>query len=359
MLAISPPDQPLSRDLLDSPGGFAWWYMDLVDDDGNGCVLIWSFGLPFLPGRESAARRGQAERAGDRPSLNVAIYRQGRPALYLLQELDPSQADWPADGGRVRLGQSTLHTELSGGERVVHMAIDAALPSGARLTGQVSMRGRGVKLADSAGHDPHHQWSPLCTAAVGRATFSVDGRPILDVQGRGYHDRNGSTAPLGSLGISHWIWGRAPTADGERIWYLLWPERGEPEAWGLQVASDGRTQVLPDLQVRLRGARRGIFGLPWWRTVELRHGGAPWLLVAHASTVDLGFFYGRWIVRATDPTGHVGTGIGEAVRPGRVDRWWNRWLVRMAVHRAQGPNSPFLPLFAGVRGRLPALEVSA
>jgi len=279
--------------------------------------------------------------------------------LYLLQEVAPNAAAWPADGGTVRIGRSKLHTRLSGGERVVDMALDCDLPRGQRLVGTVSLRGPGIRLDGPAGTDPHHQWSPLCTAAVGRADLAVDGRPILQVEGRAYHDRNGSTAPLGALGIAHWIWGRAPSAGGERIWYLLWPERGEPEAWGLQVAPDGRAEVIADLRVTLRGARRGIFGMPWWREVALDRDGRPWLRVEHASTVDLGFFYGRWIVRATDPTGHVGVGVGEAVRPSRVDRWWNRWLVGMAIHRVHGPNSPFLPLFAGVRRPLPELEASA
>jgi carotenoid 1,2-hydratase len=358
MMAIAQPERPLPPSLLDAPGGFAWWYLDLVDTEGNGCVLIWSFGLPFLPGRESAARRGRPERAGDRPSLNVAIYRDGKVALYLLQEVPSSAATWGEGDAPLRIGSSTLHTRLSSGERCVDMVVDCVLPQGTRLRGEISLRGPGCRIDAEVGDDPRHQWSPLCTAARGRARFTIDGATLLDVSGRAYHDRNGSTAPLGALGIRHWIWGRAPASDGERIWYLLWPHEGAPEAWGLTVAPDGRVRVVPELGVRLRGARLGAFGMPWWRRVELTSEGAPWLTVEHASTVDLGFFYGRWIARATDPTGFVGTGFGEAVRPGRVDRVWNRWLVSMAVHRAHGPNSPFLPLFAGARGPRPRLEVA-
>jgi carotenoid 1,2-hydratase len=357
MMAVTRPDRPLSPDLLEAPGGFAWWYLDLVDRAGNGCVLIWSFGLPFLPGRESAARAGHPQRAAERPSLNVALYRDGKPAGYLLQEVAPAAARFRDDG--MSIGTSVLHTRLSGGVRDVVMDVDCPLPDGRRLTGEVALRGPGCRIDGDAGEDPHHQWSPLCTAADGEARFRVDGAPVLDVRGRGYHDRNGSTAPLGSLGIRHWIWGRAPSSDGERIWYLLWPERGAPEAWGLTVAPDGGVTLVPDLQVRLRGPRVGVFGMPWSRRVELTRGGAPWLTVEHASTVDLGFFYGRWILRATDPTGFVGVGFGEAVRPGRVDRAWNRWLVAMAVHRLHRPNSLFLPLFSGARARPSALGVTA
>ena len=60
---------------LTAPGGFVWWYLDLTDGAGNGVVLIWSFGLPFLPGYADAARKGQGQSPASRPSLNVAVYK--------------------------------------------------------------------------------------------------------------------------------------------------------------------------------------------------------------------------------------------------------------------------------------------
>lgn len=362
MMAIADPSRPMSEDLLYAPGGFAWWYLDLVDGEGNGCVLIWSFGLPFLPGRESAARAGRGELPRARPSLNIAVYRSGKPALYVLQEHAAADARWvrgAVDAPTVvQLGRSTLHTGLSAGERRVEMDLDVDLPRGGRLTGTVSLRGAGC-VVDGAGHDPHHQWAPLCTAAMGRAELAVDGRALLSMRGRGYHDRNGSTASLSDLGIRHWLWGRAPFGEAERIWYVLWPHRGAPEAWGLQVAPTGQVQIVPDLRVAVRGPRVGVFGLPWWRGLDLSAGGAPWLRIAHEHTVDLGFFYGRWLAAVHGPNGERALGVAEAVRPGRVDAWWNRWLVRMAVHRAHGPNSPFLPLFSGVRGRPAPIEAAS
>ena len=164
--------------------------------------------------------------------------------------------------------------------------------------------------------------------------------------------------PLHALGIRHWLWGRAPVGNGERIWYLLWPERGEPVAYGLEVDPSGAVRLLDGLEVRRSGARLGIFGMPWARRVALSHEGRPWLHIDHVDLVDNGFFYQRWLPRVTAPDGSVSRGVAEAVRPGRVDRAWNRWLVRMAVHQTHRPNSPFLPLFAGVRGR-PALPAPA
>lgn len=357
MIGLTDPTRPLDRSLLEAPGGFAWWYVDLLDSDHNGCVLIWSFGLPFLPGRESAARAGRPIDPSAQPSLNVCIYERGRPSLYLLQQYAAQDATWEGEG-RVRLGRSRLHTRLSGGRRSCSMEVDVDLPGGRRLTGTVELEGAGLRPPGELAHDPRHQWSPLCTASPGSASFDVDGRPFARIRGRAYHDRNGSTAPISSLGIRHWLWGRATAGDEERIWYLLWPESGSPVAWGLEVAPDGSTRVVEALEVRRHGARLGTFGMPWWRDLELLEDGRLWLRVRHRHSVDRGFFYLRWLVETWTPEGVEGVGTAEAVRPGRIDRAWHRWLVRMAVHQTAGANSPFLPWFAGVRrpAARPAIE---
>lgn len=353
MIALADPKVGLDRELLDVEGGFAWWYADLLDEEMNGCVVIWSFGLPFLPGRESAARRGQGAPCRQRPSVNVAIYRHGRAVAYVLQEHPESAATWHEGTESVRIGRSCMRTERVDEGRVCLLDLDLDLPDGRRLQGQVRIQGNACRYA-SKGTDPRHQWSPLCTAARGSASFTVDGEPLLDVDGRAYHDRNGSVAPLDGLGIRHWLWGRAPVGDDERIWYLLWPDKGEPTAWGLTVSGAGEVRVHDNLEVQRSPVRIGRFGMPWWRRLSLGHGGERWLDVDHYRLVDNGFFYQRWLTRVRAPDGRVGVGTAEAVRPGRVDRAWNRWLVRMAVHRVGQRNSPFLPMFSGVRGSRPA-----
>jgi len=60
LVRVTSADRPLDRRLLEAPGGFAWWYLDALDARGDGLVVIWSFGLPFLPGYRSASRRGLA-----------------------------------------------------------------------------------------------------------------------------------------------------------------------------------------------------------------------------------------------------------------------------------------------------------
>ena len=77
---------------LQRPGGFAWWYLDLVDDNGYGLVLIWAWGLPFLPGLARDARRGQPSLPRERPAISFALYEGGRCTCYLLQEAPAAAA---------------------------------------------------------------------------------------------------------------------------------------------------------------------------------------------------------------------------------------------------------------------------
>ncbi|HQE16629.1 MAG TPA: hypothetical protein PLD01_16380, partial [Mycobacterium sp.] len=90
--------------VLESPGGFTWFYVDLVDERGCGATVIWSWGLPFLPGYAHAARIGRPERPIDRPSVNVAVYGPDGERFYLLTEIPPDACSWAADDRSWRLG---------------------------------------------------------------------------------------------------------------------------------------------------------------------------------------------------------------------------------------------------------------
>src|SRR5687768_10564437 len=106
MLHIGDSATELDPQLLRAPGGFLWWYADLVDERGNGLVCIWSFGLPFLPGYASASRRGTPQLPEERPSFNIAVYERGKLVCYLLQEYEPSEVEWAST--RWRFGRTSI-----------------------------------------------------------------------------------------------------------------------------------------------------------------------------------------------------------------------------------------------------------
>lgn len=347
MIDLGRADGFVDAALARAPGVFLWWYVDLVTPEGDGAVAIWSYGLPFLPGHAAGARAGRPVPAASRPSVNLAVYRAGRPAFYLLQEHPPAPPEALAGLDlEQRIGGCTFRREVREGRCTLDAALDLALPGGGRATG--TLRLEGVARAGGGAGEGVHLWTPLTGPARGRLELSVDGRAFATVEGRAYHDRNAGSVPLDALGIGRWMWGRVPLADRERIYYLLWPSAGGPPlAMGIDVDGDGRTATVP-LEVDLGPERTGFGGVRRPERISLHHAGERWLEVRHRRVADAGPFYLRLLSEGM-AGGERATGWSEVVVPARVDLARHRPFVRMRVHRVDGPNSPWLPLFAGPR----------
>ena len=341
MITLDDPSRsPLTTDLL-KPGGFAWWYAELLSDDGDGVVLVWSFGLPFLPGLAREARRGRPLPPGARPSLNVAVYRSGKPAFYALREIAPESVTWDGDG-RCRFGDTEIVSEAHGTGRTVQVRLD--LPTaGGRLRGHIGLTGPIPRVAPGA--PGPHRWAPVIGPGFGTATLR-SGAFGIHLAGRAYHDRNDSSVGLESLGIRRWLWGHAPHGDTERVFYALWPEAGgEAQCFGLELSPDGSAVERP-LTLRLNGTRRTFWGMRTWEQVDLMSGEVPWLRLTLDTRVDNGPFYLRYIVRDSEG----GAGSVEVIDPSRVDLDRHRFLVQMRVSPADRRGSFWLPLFEGARG---------
>ena len=348
MLALSDPTQCMRRDALDTPGGFAWWYVDLLDHKGDGIVMIWAFGLPFLPGYRSSTKGGKGPVARMRPSLNVATYRAGRPDLYLLQEWPDQVVQWGANSERVTFGdESTLLSTVTAGRRCLRARLTLPLPGTKELlTGEVDVEGPVCRLPTPTTPDSVHHWSPLTTATRGRARLRVGNEQVLDLEGRAYHDRNESTTPLDSLGIKYWMWGRTPVEDGEVLHYVLWPEGDGPvqaHAWHVSPDGTGTAWTVSDIDWGPR--RRSFYGMRHHPTLRLQTDAGPLIVNTHR-LVDDGPFYLRMLTHVSTPAGS-GQGVGEAIVPDRVDLPVHRPFVRMRVHDLGGANSIWLPLFSG------------
>jgi carotenoid 1,2-hydratase len=327
-------------EVLSSPGGFFWWYADLVDADGRGMVLIWSFGLPFLSG----SRDGQPAR--ERPAVSLALYEGGRPVCYLLQTYDPAEVSWQGPS-LVRMGGSVFRVDVNAGAASVSATLDMPVVGGGRVRGSFQTRGRTVRLrgGDRAGGSLH-QWSPLLAATEGRALLQVDGTPF-ELNGRAYVDSNASPSPLHTLGIRNWRWGRLPLPGRELIYYLVEPSTaGEPPVeLVLSATPDGRVRQHA-AQLSWQSARRNLYGLDYHELLELKGDGLD-VRLRFTAAVDTGPFYLRFLVEAEDSAGHTCVGIAEQVAPERVDMAWQRPFIRMRTHQTEGSNSMWLPLFSG------------
>jgi carotenoid 1,2-hydratase len=326
--------------------------------------------LPFLPGLTSAAEQGRGVLPGARPSINLAIYRAGRAAWYLLHEFPPAPRDGePFDDGELRLGHCVWRNDE------VVLSIDHPA-GGIALRGRVAFTGLSADPADFEGEGPHI-WSPRCPCARLEAEFDLGGERV-SFAGLGYHDGNHAFSHLKTLGCAAWSWARFVRPEGTRVFYFLWPAddpscEGRPEVWAFEArspdapAAEGTPGVealrpLPLDDVRVLEWGRNRMG--WLRYPRrVRVGELGELRQVHA--IDEGPFYLRFWAefeesgaggRASSTT----RGISEWVVPARVDLGWQRWLVRMRVsHEAAAGarrDSIWMPLFVGPRqGRVKRL----
>jgi hypothetical protein len=336
--------------LMQCPGGFAWWYVDLVDREGRGLVLLWSFGLPFLPGSR------QRPTPSHRPSVSLALYEHGRNTFYLLQTYAAEQAS-VAGPGLFRLGESWFALRAASGRATLSAVLNLPLPAGGRITGTVQARGATCRLSDDDSQTSSHRWAPILAAAEGRAQLSYGPNTHFELYGRAYADSNASEEPLHALGIESWRWGRIALPDRELIYYLVDSSRSDAAdvRWVLEVFPDGelrRHQAETEWQV----PRRSIYGLGWHERLRLTSASGLDMSLRFSQPVDDGPFYQRFLVTAEDHHGQHGKGFAEQVSPDRVDNPWQRPFVRMRTHATSAPNSIWLPLFSGPqKGRLARL----
>ena len=356
MITLCSADLAPDPAVLRCPGGFTWFYVDLIDERGQGATVIWSWGLPFLPGYAGAARDGRPELPINRPSVNIVVYGEGRERFYLLSELPPDECEWSADGRFWRLGDSTFTWTDSPADagsaptRVVEATLDLALPTGGRVTGNLRVSGSLRRDCPDGGQpapaDCTHTWTPMIAASRGRLELQTPGGE-MNIDGRAYHDRNSAAQPLHDLGIRSWWWGRVALPGRDLVFYHLTPSAPgvAPRNLVVELGADGSSRSL-ETDLEPGRIRRSGWGLRWPEAAMfLDPDGRP-VQVDVSSVLDNGPFYQRYLLRGRCGA-EEGWGVGENVVPDRVDTDLLRPLVRMRVHRAAGPNSMWLPLFSG------------
>lgn len=351
MIEVADALQQTGRECVERAGGFAWWYADIVDEHGNGAVVIWSWGLPFLPGLLDATRQGKAQEAAAWPSLNVAFYRDGRQEYYLLQQFEPTEAHWESSNGGAdevwRFGSTVIRRSVAQGRVRLEAAIDCQQAELPALRGQMRLEGQtaqGFAAGEAAGVSGH-RWGVVAGHATGELDLETEGLS-LTVVGRGYHDRNWAPRQLDQLGIASWTWLRASSAERTLVLYLLRPEEGgAARVIGRWLERSGEVRQIVAAHICWSGPRRDRYGVQMEEQVQVTEGSEV-LTLALARPVESGPFYLRSAV--SDAAGGW-RGWAETVVPKRIDRALERPLVRMAVHLRRGGNSFWLPLFAGLR----------
>jgi hypothetical protein len=335
--------------LLRHPEGFSWWYVDLTTPAGDGLVLIWSLGLPFLPPPPTVTAAPRAAR----PALSLAVYRRGRPDLYLLQDYGEASARVSLGRdvlGSGRLGETTFDAEIADDRLELRVRLDEPVPgTERRLTGSITLSGPACAAVEDRS-EAQHLWAPRVLHGVARAALRL-GQERVDLEGAGYFDSNFSRVPLRSQGIARWLWGRITFPDRTLAYYRTEGDDGQSAtrilSQGLADPGQSRSGVLQTGNVK-----RGVFGVRSPRRVGFDFDDVR-VMLELGQPVDDGPFYQRFLVRGRDGRGQLGHGIAEVVVPGSLDRPWQRPFIRMRTHVVGGQNSFWLPLFSGTRqGRI-------
>jgi carotenoid 1,2-hydratase len=225
-----------------APGGYAWWYVDGLSDDGqHGITLIAFVGSVFSPYYAWSGRR----QPDNHCALNVALYGR-RGHRWAMTERGREAV---ARGSSAFLiGPSAMCWE---GDRLVFHIDEVTAPLPSRIKGTVRLIPSAVTARqfplDTAGR---HRWWPV--APCSRIEVELD-RPALSWSGSGYFDLNDGDEPL-EEGFAHWDWARASFHDGKSaaLLYDVTDRQGRRSGLALRADDSGAIhEVEPPAERRL------------------------------------------------------------------------------------------------------------
>jgi carotenoid 1,2-hydratase len=211
-------------------GGYAWWYVDAVSDDGRDSLTVIGFvGSVFSPYYAAARRRGPAD-PNDHCALNVGLY--GATAnRWTMTERPREQVSRSAR--RLELGPSAMDFD---GRSLLISVDERTAPLPGRIRGTIRVRPSAlVSLTvplDTAGR---HVWTPYAPCA--RVEVELD-QPLMRWSGNGYFDGNAGAEPI-EAAFSRWTWSRADLGDGVAVLYDASRRDHSRLAFGLRFAADG------------------------------------------------------------------------------------------------------------------------
>ncbi|MFV8751680.1 carotenoid 1,2-hydratase [Nannocystaceae bacterium ST9] len=322
---FEPDERPLGFSLAVRPGGYAWWYVDALSDEGDyGLTLIAFVGSVFSPWY---ARERRVMRAGGAPAdperhcaINVAIYRrQGRDVWAFTEH-----REFARERLQFRLGASALRWTVDDrGPRLEITIAERTAITGRAIRGRVILRPSalfGPRVALDPGE--RHRWYPIAPHARVEAEFE---RPELRFSGSGYHDVN-----EGDEGLEHaftrWSWSRAEL-DRDRTAILYDVAGSEPRAFEFSPA----TRTMTTLDPREFGPSVALAKTGWRieRTIRSDRGTRPALI----RTLEDTPFYSRNLIALT-LRGQATTAVHESIDLQRFARAWVRFLLPFRIRRS-------------------------
>jgi carotenoid 1,2-hydratase len=251
-----------------APGGYAWWYLDALSDDGrHALVAIIFIGSVFSPYYAWARSRrpGQVD-AEQHVAINVALYRLdgGAGARWVMTERGRGALQRSAH--TLAIGPSALRWD---GNSVVLTLDERSAPWARRLRGTVRLHPAALGLPGplALAACEGHAWWPIAPSARVEVALT---EPGWRWQGHGYLDSNRGLEPL-EQGFRDWQWARAGLRGAETaVVYDAHPLRGSSTHLALLFDGQGGCtpfeapvlQALPPSRWRVPRSQRSAEGRP-------------------------------------------------------------------------------------------------
>ncbi len=307
-------------------GGYAWWYVDALSDDGRqGLTVIAFIGSVFSPYYASRRRAGTPALAEDHVSINAILYLPNGKR-WSMTERNRHALRRGADS--LQIGPSSLIWR--NGE--LHLDIDElTVPWPRRLRGHIRLIPQALN-ATAWYLDParRHLWHPLAPSCRVEVDFEA---PALKWQGDAYIDANRGEEPLEN-GFSYWWWSRSHGAAGTHIQYEALCRDGATTLLSLAGEHGELKPTAPGSIVRLPPT-----GWRVRRTVRADKGHAE-----VARTLEDTPFYARSLLRAKQSSADRTDSLlmHEALDLDRFASRWVQLLLPFRMPRRGGRPSPAL-----------------
>jgi carotenoid 1,2-hydratase len=345
-----------------APGGYEWWYFDAEDrEHERQLVAILFEGFVFHPGylrRYSQYRNAPTRHAPPVPSQYPAayfvLYEQGRLRWQFMAQYAPDDFRAATDRAEVAVGPNMLRPRDDGslelifrgtpweltwkGPKLLESSDVAAsmrfIPRGSDAPLERIFLSRALARAD-------HHWviaNPRCDV---EATITHAGQTIA-FRGRGYHDHNYGTGPLGP-GLARWFWGRVLTDDGALTFHHAHPHDPSltDEVYLIEADAAGMREIEVS-RVTADWSGRTRVHLAYPRTIAFD----DVLRLSNPRTIDVAPFYMRLIYDAEMRTSSAGRGgrreqaLCEVAYPHRL-----RWpilgrMIEMSIDRRRAALKP-------------------
>lgn len=318
------------------PGGYEWWYFDLLSENGYSAVIIFYNGNPFSKRYIKSLEQNTGKDGSSFPAVSVSVYKEGRPLYYGFEEAEPEEADFSQKHPDGYVKKNRFSGRQEGSSTLYSVSLNQILPGGDQIKGELTFTSFHNLFAGGRQEkaDPHeaHVWNLVQPKSRVTGTLSIRGYTTekIEIAGTGYHDHNTGPEPLKEQ-FTEWYWGRYHFVGSAFIYYLM-KEKGEwkKRAWLLK---EGGTMLIPGSSITTGKEEYTLFGLKTARKIEFA-GDRFEGLVQLDDLLDNGPFYqrcrGKMVLKDEEEI-KTAEGISEYIFPQRITNRLFWPLVSMRI----------------------------